>query len=344
MTRGARNPAMGATSLRDSLSGAAAGSAPDADVIGSVYVDAAHLAKLEFQARGLGFVRPAPVRSVLAGAHASRLRGRGLNFEEIRAYLPGDDVRHLDWRASLRQGKPLVRTYTEERDRPLLMVVDQRIGMFFGSRRAFKSVVAAELAALAIWMGFQAGDRVGGVLFDDTRTIRLRPLRSRARIKALFGAIERMNRAMYAQSPARTAYGQLDAALEGVLQIASHDYLICIASDFAGAGERTQKLLRELSAHNDVVAAMVYDPLWKYMPAHRALVVSEGHLQVELRIQNERVRAPLTSLFEGRTAEVAQLLAASGVPLMPVSTAEPTVEQVRRLFGARTRPVQGSGL
>ncbi|CAB3787447.1 hypothetical protein LMG28688_02470 [Paraburkholderia caffeinitolerans] len=331
--------------------GARSGTTVDAgaDTIGSVYVDAAHLAKLEFQARGLSFVPPAPVRSILAGAHASRLRGRGLNFEEIRAYLPGDDVRHLDWRASLRLGKPLVRTYTEERDRPLLMVVDQRIGMFFGSRRAFKSVVAAELAALGIWMGFQAGDRVGGVLFDDTQTVRLRPLRSRTRIKTIFGVIERMNRAMNAQSAARTAYGQLDAALEGVLQIASHDYLICVASDFAGAGERTQKLLRQLSAHNDVVAAMIYDPLWQHMPVQRALVVSEGHLQVELRIQNERVRAPLTSLFEGRTAEVAQLLAASGVPLMPVSTAEPTVEQVRRLFGERAsrasrNALHGSGL
>ncbi|WP_224013779.1 DUF58 domain-containing protein [Paraburkholderia tropica] len=325
----------------------------DDDAIGTVYVNAAHLAKLEFQARGLSFVPPAPVRSVLAGAHASRLRGRGLNFEEIRAYLPGDDVRHLDWRASLRLGKPLVRTYTEERDRPLLMVVDQRIGMFFGSRRAFKSVVAAELAALAIWMGFQAGDRVGGVVFDDTQTVRLRPLRSRSRIKTLFAVIERMNRAMHAESDARPAYDQLDAALEGVLQIASHDYLICVASDFAGAGERTRKLLRQLSAHNDVVAAMIYDPLWQHMPAHRALVVSEGRLQVELRIQNERVRAPLASLFEGRSAEVAQLLATSGVPLLPVSTAEPVVEQVRRLFGERARPerpatpvrpVHGSGL
>lgn len=316
------------------------------DAIGTVYVDAAHLAKLEYPARGLSFVAPPPSASILAGAHASRVRGRGLNFEEIRGYVPGDDVRHLDWRASLRLGKPLVRTYTEERDRPLLMVVDQRMGMFFGSRRAFKSVVAAELAALAIWMGFHAGDRVGGIVFDDAHIVRLRPLRSRKRIHAVFANIERMNRAMHADSAARTHYAQLDAALEGVLQIAAHDYLVCIASDFAGAGERTQKLLRQLAAHNDVVAALIYDPLWQHMPAHRTLVVSEGQLQVELQIQHERVRAPLASLFAGRTAEVAQCLAASGVPLMPVSTAEPTLDQVRRLFGVRhrARDVQGSGL
>jgi uncharacterized protein (DUF58 family) len=311
--------------------------------IGSVYVDPAHLARLEFQARGLSFVAPAPLSSVLSGNHASRLRGRGLNFEEIRSYLPGDDVRHIDWKVSLRLGKAQVRAYTEERDRPLLVVVDQRMSMFFGSRRAFKSVVAAEVAALAVWMGFAAGDRVGGVLFDDARVVRVRPLRSRSRIKVLFGALSGMNRALHANSEAQTNYAQLDVALEGVLQLAGHDYLICVISDFAGAGERTRQLLRQLSGHNDVVAAMIFDPLWQRMPEHRALVVSEGRLQVELRIEQARVRAPLASLFEGRTAEVAELLRSSGVPLMALSTAEPAIDQVRRLFGERAAPSTGSG-
>ncbi|SAL25447.1 hypothetical protein AWB74_01064 [Caballeronia arvi] len=314
------------------------------DPIGSVYVDAAHLARLEFRARGLSFLAPAPVSSILSGRHASRMRGRGLNFEELRGYLPGDDIRHLDWRVSLRTGKPHVRVYTEERDRPLLVVVDQRMSMFFGSSRAFKSVVAAEAAALAIWMGFAAGDRVGGVVFGDDDIVRVRPLRSRTRIESLFGAIGRMNRALAADSPARTNYGQLNAALEGVLQIAGHDFLVCIMSDFAGADERTRQLLRQLAAHNDVIAALVFDPMWQRMPEHRALVVSEGRLQVELRIDNERVRAPLASLFKGRAAEIAELLRASGVPLMALSTAEPVVDQVRKLIGARPRHALGGGI
>jgi uncharacterized protein (DUF58 family) len=317
---------------------------PARSAIGSVYVDAVHLAKLEFRARGLSFVAPAPLSSILSGAHASRLRGRGLNFEEIRGYLPGDDVRHIDWKVSLRTGKPQIRAYTEERDRPLLVVVDQRMSMFFGSQRAFKSVVAAEVAALAVWMAFAAGDRVGGVLFGDREVVRIKPLRSRSRIKMLFGALSRMNNALHAESVDRTHYGQLDAALEGVLQLAGHDYLVCIISDFAGATQHTQKLLRQLARHNDVVAAMVFDPLWQHMPEHRTLVVSEGHLQVELRIENERVRLPLASLFRGRTADVAELLRSSGVPLMAVSTDEPAIDQVRRLFGQRARFAQGSGI
>ncbi|SAL82183.1 hypothetical protein AWB67_06051 [Caballeronia terrestris] len=314
------------------------------EAIGRVYVDAAHLTKLEFRARGLSFVAPHPLSSILSGKHASRLRGRGLNFEEIRGYLPGDDIRHIDWKVSMRLGKAHVRVYTEERDRPLLVVVDQRMSMFFGSRRAFKSVVAAEAAALAVWMAFAAGDRVGGVIFDDSTVVPVKPLRSRSRIRMLFGAIGRMNAALHADSAARTNYAQLNAALEGVLQLAAHDHLIFVVSDFAGADERTRQLLRELSAHNDVVASMVFDPLWQRMPEHRALVVSEGRLQVELRIEHERVREPLASLFKGRSAEVAELLRASGVPLMALSTAEPTIDQVRRLFGERPRAATESGI
>jgi Uncharacterized conserved protein (some members contain a von Willebrand factor type A (vWA) domain) len=103
---------------------------------GLVYVSLAQLMALEFKARALSFVARQPHGSILSGNHASRLRGRGLNFDELRRYQPGDDLRHLDWRASLRTGKPVVRTFTEERDRPALIVVDQRMSMFLAPAAA----------------------------------------------------------------------------------------------------------------------------------------------------------------------------------------------------------------
>lgn len=315
-----------------------------ADSVGTVHVDVPHLMRLRFRVQGLSFLAPAPVRSVLSGNHASRLRGRGLNFDEIRGYVPGDDIRHIDWRASMRLARPLVRSYTEERDRPVQVVVDQRMSMHFGSQRAFKSVVAAECAALAAWMGYAAGDRVGGVVFNDSRIERVRPLRSLSRIASLFGAIERMNAELRADSPARTSYEQLNAALGQLLHMAPHDHLICLLSDFAGADARTQALLRQLSVHNDVVAGLVYDPIWQHADERSALVVSEGHLQVELRIANERVRKPLTAFFQGRTAEVAERLRLSGVPWMPLSSAVPAVDQVRRMLGTRHHAPHGGGL
>lgn len=300
------------------------------------------LMALEPVARGLGYFSRQPVRGVLAGQHGSRLRGRGLDFEELRRYLPGDDLRQLDWRASQRLGKPYVRTYSEERDRPVLVLVDQRMGMYFGSVRSFKSVVAARVAALSAWMAYQEGDRVGGMVFSDAGIDSVRPLRSRERIQQLFAAIARRSQSMSADQPDVDATGRLNEALAGALARAPHDCLVCLISDFAGADAETLRLLRAIAAHNDVVATLVYDPLALSMPLHGKLVVTQGELQVELDANRRQVRQPLSDFFAGRLREVAELLHRSRVPLLSIDTAEDTLTQLRRELG-RQAAVGASG-
>ncbi|MBV4545979.1 DUF58 domain-containing protein [Pseudomonas triticicola] len=300
---------------------------------GLVYVSLAQLMALEFKARDLSFLARQPQGSILAGNHASRLRGRGLNFDELRRYQPGDDLRHLDWRASLRTGKPVVRTFTEERDRPALIVVDQRMSMFFGSQRSFKSAVAAELAALAAWMVFHAGDRVGGLVFNDQRIDSIAPLRSRKRVEALLSRVVQQNRALNAGNPDAEDEDQMDKALQRCLGVAGHDHLICIVSDFAGAGDRTLQLMRQLSAHNDVIALQVYDPLALKLPNNGRLLVTQGELQVELAIEKRNVQQPLGDFLSGRLKDVATLLRRSQVPLMMISTAEDAHGQLRAELG-----------
>ena len=96
-----------------------------------VYANLGELIKLQYKARGFSFLPRQPINSVLAGRHCSRLRGRGLNFEEIRRYQPGDDIRNIDWKVTARTQKTHTRVFTEERDRSVLLVVDQRLSMFF---------------------------------------------------------------------------------------------------------------------------------------------------------------------------------------------------------------------
>jgi uncharacterized protein (DUF58 family) len=300
---------------------------------GFVYVSLAQLMALEFPARGLSFAARQPQGSILAGNHASRLRGRGLNFDELRRYQPGDDLRHLDWRASLRTGKPVVRTFTEERDRPALILVDQRMSMFFGSQRSFKSVVAAELGVLAAWMVFNAGDRVGGLVFNDSRIDSIAPLRSRKRVEALCSRIAAQNQALSAANPDAEDADQLDKVLQRCLALAGHDHLICIVSDFAGAGARTLQLMRQLAAHNDVIAMQVYDPMAVNLPTDGRLLVTQGELQVELAVGRRQVHQPLGDYLGGRLKDVATLLRRSQVPLMMFSTAEESLTQIRSELG-----------
>ena len=306
---------------------------PEAD--GQVYVSLGQLMALEFKARSLSFLARQPQGSILAGNHASRLRGRGLNFDELRRYQPGDDLRHLDWRATLRTGKAVVRTFTEERDRPALILVDQRMSMFFGSQLAFKSALAAQLAALAAWMVYQAGDRVGGLVFGDEQIHRIAPLRSRKRLEALCSRIVQHNRALHAGNSDHEGEQQLDRVLQQCLNLAAHDHLICIVSDFAGTSPRTLQYLRQLSRHNDVIALQVYDPLALNLPRNGRLLVTQGQLQVELAVEKRQVHQPLGDFLGGRLKEVASLLRRSQVPLMMFSTAEAAEVQLRAELGKR---------
>jgi len=144
-----------------------------------VYVQLDDLVRLQHKASGFSFLPRQPVHSILSGRHTSKLRGRGLNFEELRDYLPGDDTRNIDWKVTARAGTPYVRVYTEEKDRTVWLLIDQRVGMFFGSKDRMKSVVAAEVAAISAWRVLSVGDRVGALVFNDSEISVVPPHRSR---------------------------------------------------------------------------------------------------------------------------------------------------------------------
>lgn len=306
-------------------------SQPVAD--GHVYISLDQLMLFEQRARGLSFLARQPVASVLSGTRASRLRGRGLSFDELRHYSPGDDLRHLDWRASLRLGKPFIRTFTEERDRPTLVVVDQRMSMFFGSRLNLKSVTAAQVAALAAWIAFQAGDRIGGMVFDDQRVETVRPLRSRSRVQALCSMIVQFNHSLGATQVEAPENAVLDHVLRRCLNSAGHDCLICLISDFSGVTEQTLALLRQLRAHNDVLALQVFDPLALALPGKGTITVTQGQAQMDLNVERRQVNRPLSEFLTGRLDAIAHLMKRSQIPLMLFSTAEDTIVQLRQALG-----------
>jgi uncharacterized protein (DUF58 family) len=291
------------------------------------------LARLEHRAKGFNFLPRQPVHSILAGRNNSRLRGRGLNFEEIRGYLPGDDVRNIDWKVTARLRKPHVRVYTEERDRPAILVVDQRIPMFFGSQLYVKSVTAAHLAALAAWTVFQSGDRIGAIVFNDTEIREFRPHRSRRRIMEVFQSIVGMNNQLTAGSTARANYQQLSQALHQARRLAKHDHLIVIISDFAGADDESARLVLQMAQNNDVIAALVHDPMALDLGESGRLVVTEGELQVELDLGTEKVREPLQKYSRSRLQVAMDYLKKLAIPVLPVHTGEDAVEQVRYFLG-----------
>lgn len=298
-----------------------------------VHVTAEDLAALEAQARDFGFPRKRPVNRLLAGRHASHMRGRGLAFEELRNYLPGDDIRTIDWRVTARTGKPFVRVYDEEKDRPALIVVDQRMNMFFGSRLMMKSVSAAETAALCAWRVMALGDRVGGFVFNDSRIDELVPHRSRAAVIQFASTLAKQNGELSADLDVERGTAQLDRVLEAVAAVAHHDHLVIVVSDFEGHSARTRDLLLQLTVSNDVIAVLVYDPFMLELPESGKIVVSGGNLQAELAMGHGSVRSGITDFARRHGEELLAWQQELGLPMLLVSAAEETAPQLRRTLG-----------
>jgi uncharacterized protein (DUF58 family) len=297
------------------------------------YAELDSLIALQFKVGGFSLTHNQPVHSLLFGRRTSHVRGRGLDFEELRGYVAGDDVRSIDWRITARTKKPYVRVYSEERDRPTVLVVDQRINMFFGSRRSMKSVVAAEVCALAAWRVFHQGDRVGAAIFNDDTTEQVPMRRSRATVLRILERISHQNHLLRSDSPAQPRPERLNEVLESVARVCRHDALIVMASDFDGADERTCDLLLRLSRSNDVICCLTYDPLAVRLPPAEQLVVSNGELQVELQLGQEKVRKSILEASDRRMRKILSWQHELEVPVLPLSTAEDVGQQVRHLLG-----------
>lgn len=300
-----------------------------------VQTSLAALLKIKADARGFSFLPRQPVQSLLAGRHASRLRGRGLAFEELRQYSQGDDVRTIDWKATARLRSPYVRVYNEERERPVLIVVDQRRAMFFGSQRAMKSVAAAEVAALAAWRTLGNGDRVGGLLFNDHEIVELRPRRSQSQVLRLLHELVRMNQALANEtSEPDNPKVDLNQAMERVLRRAQHDYLVVLISDLGNANEETRRLATQIGAHNDVLVIAVYDPLGASLQGQTGMVAQDRGVNYAIPPSpgfSDSFRREFSNLL-GHWQYVFRKLK---IPVIPISTAAKPVDQLRTFFGSQ---------
>ena len=192
-----------------------------------------------------------------AGGYGSIYRGRGLEFDEVRAYQNTDDARTIDWRVTARRGRPHTKLFREERERPVLVLVDLHPGMYFGSRLRFKSVLASQAAALIAWAAEQSGDRIGGVVSGADGHNELLPKARRAGALALLRALVRQQPRGFGELQP----GRLDQALERLARVTHPGSLVLIFSDFLEAGDNAEKHLTRLTGHNDVLLTFIHDPL-----------------------------------------------------------------------------------
>ncbi|GAB3105289.1 DUF58 domain-containing protein [Aestuariicella hydrocarbonica] len=298
-----------------------------------VTVTVADLVNLQYEARKLPFSHSHSINNPLVGRHRSSVRGRGLNFEELRQYRVGDDIRQMDWKVTNRTRKPHVRIYAEERERPVLLVVDQRLSMFFGSRRAMKSVAAAEVAALLGWQTLFHQDRVGALIFGDDDMVELKPRRSQTHLLQVFHRLSDYNQKLREVEQGRA--GQLNEMLTRLLNLARHDSLIYLITDLDGADDTSKNLLSQLQNHNDVILGWIYDPMEQHLPEGGKLAVSDGEYQVEVDTADSQLRQEFEQQFRERLETARQLIRNPHIPILSISTDRPVAAQWLALMGGR---------
>ncbi len=199
-------------------------------------------------------------RRRLAGVHSSRYRGRGMDYRESRHYQSGDDIRTMDWRITARTGHPHVKLFDEERERPIVVLVDFSPTLFFASRGAFKSVQAARLAALIGWSAIAHSDRIGALLFHGDVHRELPPAGGRR------GQLRLIRALVEAGEPERglaaTAHpGALIQALARLRRVARPGSWVFLLSDFYNLTPDASHHLLRLGQHCTVTAVQLVDAL-----------------------------------------------------------------------------------
>jgi uncharacterized protein (DUF58 family) len=277
------------------------------------------------------------VRSLQTGAYVSHFRGRGMEFDESRPYQPGDDPRSIDWRVTARSTTAYTKLFREERERPVLIMVDLRSNMHFATRGCFKSVNASRAAALLSWAAHHRGDRLGGLIFGDTVHRELKPrLGRQAALRFLHELAEHPDWLRHEHPETTEREAPFTLAMASLRRVARPGSLVVILSDFLGINRAAQSYLSSVARHNEVLAVVLSDPLERELPppGRYRLVRDDEELAIDTHAQ--AARRDYRDAFESRAHELEHFCQRYGIHLMPLSTDDDPVSALQTALGRRT--------
>ncbi|WP_419419668.1 DUF58 domain-containing protein [Legionella sp. D16C41] len=220
-------------------------------------------------------------KAVKAGNHLSRIRGRGMDFAEARHYQAGDEIRHMEWRVTARTGRPHIKVYEEERERPVILLVDFNPSMYFGTRYAFKSVIAARLAALIAWAAINQEDRLGALLFSPKEHSEFMPKAREMGVLPILAALTHYTKQFRHLQNENQAV-PLNKILSKLHHIIRPGSLIILISDFYELNNECESHLRRLKISNDLLAYHICDPLELSPPKPALYAITDGKKELLL--------------------------------------------------------------
>lgn len=294
------------------------------------------------------------VTESLAGAYHSVFKGQGMNFDEVREYQPGDDVRAIDWNVTARMNHPFIKKFVEERELTLMLVVDVSGSGLFGSRGQSKRELAAEIASVLAFSAIRNNDKVGLILFSDEVEKFIPPRKGRSHVL-------RVIREVLFFEPKRRGT-DLNQALEFLLRVQTHKAITVIVSDFLGSpiaqrrvGEKPAARphmmsleslvqasftrLRQTNRKHDVVAVQISDPHELELPNLGRLVFQDAETGqiVEVNTGDERKRAAFAQRQTKALEETARAFRRAGIDAMQLRTDQNYGPTLARFFETREK-------
>ena len=282
----------------------------------------------------------------LAGDYHSTFKGQGVEFDEVRPYIPGDDVRTIDWNVTAKTGLPYIKRFSEERELTILFLVDVSGSQGYGSVRRSKMELAAEVTALLALTAIRNQDKIGLILFSDRIVKYIPPRKGR-------DSVMRLVREVLAAEDSATGGTDIAAALKFLNGVQKRRAVVFLVSDFLGGGTGTagtpetagtealgfEKLLRATARHHDMVCVPVSDPAERELP-DVGLVELEDPETGELVLvdtSSAAVRRRFAATAQEEGEELKRFFLKTGIDTLTIDTARPYIDEVRALFKRRAR-------
>ncbi len=279
------------------------------------------------------------VNDMMVGAYLSHFKGRGMDFEELREYIPGDEVRDIDWNVTYRMGRPFVKRYREERELALVLAVDISGSSAFGSLRRSKREFAAEIAGTLAISATRSSDKVALLLFSNQVELFVPPRKGRRHILRLI-------REMLFYEP-RHRGTNIPAALAFLNHVLHRRSIVFLLTDFLhsfgaavaqpGSGRDTLQEVGLTNARHDLVCVHLHDPRESALPPAGLLTLEDAETGELLEVDSSRaaVRDRFARTNADRLAELDRALRRAGVDTLSFSTAEAYAQTLQRFFETR---------
>jgi uncharacterized protein (DUF58 family) len=306
-----------------------------------VVLDLPQLLKYQHHTYVLDLAPQQVIQSKLAGSYLARSKGRGMEFDEVRHYQLGDDVRTIDWRVTARTGKVHTKLFREEKERPVFVLTDLSASMHFGSVLLTKSVQAAHLAALVGWHARERGDKFGGVLWNGQQIRELKPASRSVSVLRYLQQLIELNNQSINPSAVPISFAEAVGQLRRLVRPGS---LVYIISDFAALDANVLRHLQSMRAHNEIRLCQVFDPLEQQIPAFVSgqlavktdtapvqLDLSPSHLKQRYQAQQQQVHTEQQQYW--RTLGLRHLHISNAAPLRTQLSAVQRQQTMAPAFG-----------